>query len=266
MALAPTAVIRSAANPQFKRLKKIADSARTRRESGRSLLDGPHLLRAYADANLPLALLILREGSAEHAELAACVRRFADIPKLSLSAALFDLLSPVHTPMGILGEFPIPLMPQEKADSAVLLENIQDPGNLGALLRSAAAAGIAAVYLNPGCADAWSPKVLRAAMGAHFVIRLHETQNLAEIAAEFDQAIATTLQATRSIYDMDLRGRVAFLFGNEGAGLSPALLHAATTQAHIPMPGNIESLNVAAAAAICLFERVRQLRRGFKPD
>lgn len=266
MTVAPTAVIQSAANPQFKRLKKLADSAGTRRASGRSLLDGRHLLDACADAGLPLVLLIVREGSASHPDVAACLQRFVDIPRLNLSPALFDALSPVQTPVGILAEFAIPKTPPEKNQSALLLESIQDPGNLGTILRTAAAAGIEAVYLNTACADAWSPKVLRAAMGAHFLIAVHEDQNLPEIAAAFDRTLATTLQAETSIYDVDLRSRIAFVFGNEGAGLSKEIVSCTTLQAHIPMPGKIESLNVAAAAAICLFERVRQLTRGVKPD
>ncbi len=266
MTLAQRPVIQSSANPHFKRLKKIADSARTRRDLGRSLLDGPHLLQAYADTGLPLALLILRQGCVEHPEVAACLQRFPDSPRLIFSPALFDALSPVQTPVGILGEFAIPMPPQLKSQSGVLLENIQDPGNLGTILRSAAAAGIDAAYLNQACADAWSPKVLRAAMGAHFLVALHEEQNLAQIAAEFDVVIATTSHSQTSIYDLDLRGRVGFIFGNEGAGLSAESLRCTSLQAQIPMPGKIESLNVAAAAAICLFERVRQLSRGVKPD
>jgi TrmH family RNA methyltransferase len=98
-------------------------------------------------------------------------------------------------------------------------------------------------------------------MGAHFVLAIHEQQALAEVAAKCKTVIATTLSATQSIYAADLTGRVAFVFGNEGAGLSPELLAHATCQVTIPMPGKIESLNVAAAAAICLFERVRQLQQ-----
>jgi TrmH family RNA methyltransferase len=147
------------------------------------------------------------------------------------------------------------------ADSrfALLLEDIQDPGNLGSMLRSAAAAGCDAVFLSTGCADAWSPKVLRAAMGGHFVLNIHERQDLPGVANAFPGTLlAASLQAKRSLYDCDLRGNIAFLVGNEGAGLSAGLLDMATQTVAIPMPGKIESLNAAAATAICLFEAVRQ--------
>ena len=140
----------------------------------------------------------------------------------------------------------------------MLLENIQDPGNLGSMLRSAAAAGCDAVYLSIGCADAWSPKVLRAAMGGHFVLNIYENADLLQVAELFDGTIfAAALDAKTSLYDNQLQGNIAFAIGNEGAGLSAELLCKAKPVA-IPMPGKVESLNAAAAAAICLFEAVRQ--------
>jgi TrmH family RNA methyltransferase len=148
------------------------------------------------------------------------------------------------------------------ADSrfALLLEDIQDPGNLGSMLRSAAAAGCDAVFLSAACADAWSPKVLRAGMGGHFVLAIHESIDLPEVAAGFrGRVIAASLGAQENLFDCDLRGDLAFAIGNEGAGLSAALL-AVCQPVRIPMPGRMESLNAAAAAAVCLFECVRQRR------
>lgn len=253
--------ISSADNPQYKLLKKIAGAGRERRKLGQTLLDGVHLLSALADSGGSPHLLVLRADAVTAPEIAQCAARFADTPRIVLSASLFDRLSPVEHPTGILALLDIPQPTPRPGACCVLLENIQDPGNLGGILRSAAAAGVDAVYLSHGCAEAWSPKALRAGMGAHFVLAVHEQQNLAEVAAACDSVIATTLGATQSLYATDLTGRVAFLFGNEGAGLSPNLLAHATCQVTIPMPGKVESLNVAAAAAICLFERVRQLQR-----
>jgi RNA methyltransferase, TrmH family len=141
----------------------------------------------------------------------------------------------------------------------VLLEAIQDPGNFGSILRSAAAAGAGAVYLSHGCADPWSPKTLRAAMGAHFLLPIYEQSNLAEVARIFKgKVIASTPDAKNTLYQTRLAGPVALVFGNEGAGLSEALLQACGERVRIPMHGGTESLNVAAAAAVCFFERVRQ--------
>jgi TrmH family RNA methyltransferase len=150
-------------------------------------------------------------------------------------------------------------VPNEQNRFALLLEDIQDPGNLGSMLRSAAAAGCEEVFLSPGCADAWSPKVLRAAMGGHFALRIYEQQDLPGVAKALSgQLLAASLHASLSLYDCDLHGNVAFMVGNEGAGLSESMLQLATQQITIPMHNNVESLNAAAATAICLFEAVRQ--------
>lgn len=250
--------IRSSDNPRFKALRKLASSARERRKQGQTLLEGAHLLHALADTGGAPDLILLREGNEQDQEAVECAALFASTPKMMLSPSLFDSLAPSEHPTGVLALLTIPAPAKPANNCALLLEAIQDPGNLGSILRSAAAAGVDAVYLSNGCAEAWSPKALRGGMGAHFVVVVHEHQNLVEVARRFDTVVATTLNATHSIFDTDLTGRIAFLFGNEGAGLSPAALSAATLQVRVPMPGGIESLNVAAAAAICLFERVRQ--------
>lgn len=248
----------SADNPQYKQLKKLATNARERRKCGQTLLDGVHLLQALADTGGSVDLLIVRQGSGDESEIKQAVQRFAAAEVIELGAALFDAISPVETPVGILALYTIPTFDEITPEFAVLLENIQDPGNLGTILRTAAAAGVEAVYLSKGCAEAWSPKALRAAMGAHFALAIHEQADLVQLCAHLPRVVATRLDASQSLYDLNLHGSVAFLFGNEGAGLSDELAQCATDNITIPMPGKAESLNVAAAAAVCLFERVRQ--------
>lgn len=247
-------------NPTFKQLKKLAESARERRKTGQALLDGVHLLEAALQAGVLPKMLVASESGAGRAEIAALIQKLADVPAICLADGLFAEISPVETPSGLLALIDIPHCPVLKhPDFALLLEDVQDPGNLGTLLRSAAAAGVQVAWLSTGCADAWSPKVLRAGMGAHFALAVEERVNLVEKAAAFDGlTVATSLAATRSLFDLDLTGPVALMAGNEGAGLSADLLAAANTQVRIPMPGNIESLNVAVATSVCLFERVRQ--------
>ena len=149
--------------------------------------------------------------------------------------------------------------PGRVADFCLLLEDVQDPGNVGSILRSAAAAGVAQVYTSAGCAFAWSPKVLRAGQGGHFHLDIFENVDLAAWARNFHgKTVAAVAGKGDPLFDSDLRGPVAVAIGNEGGGLSAALRAAATRQVTIPMPGGFESLNAAAAAAICLFECVRQ--------
>ncbi len=255
--------ITSAENAHYKLLKKIASSSRERRKSGQTLLDGVHLLNALADAGGTPKMLVLKAGKETDAEIEDCLRRFPEVPRVVFSEVLFDSLSPVEHPTGLLGLINTPEVPKHRREFCVLLEAIQDPGNLGSMLRTAAAAGVDAVYLSKGCAEVWSPKALRAGMGAQFALALYENADLTLIARESKSLVATSLDAKQSLYDLDLSGPVAFVFGNEGAGLSAELVEAATHQIKIPMPGKVESLNVAAAAAVCLFECVRQ--RGAKP-
>ncbi|WP_435627011.1 TrmH family RNA methyltransferase [Candidatus Ferrigenium straubiae] len=253
--------IQSRDNPFFKELSRLAGSARQRGKAGQTLLDGAHLLAAYLDAGKQPQHILLNAAALHDAEIAALLERAAGIPVTQLDDRLFAELSELKTPTGILTVIDLPHPAGTAADSrlALMLEDIQDPGNLGSMLRSAAAAGCDAVFLSKGCADAWSPKVLRAAMGGHFALDIHERQDLPEVAKAFRGALlAASLQATHSLYDCDLRGKVAFLVGNEGAGLSGGLLRLATQTIAIPMPGRVESLNAAAATAICLFEAVRQ--------
>jgi len=253
--------IQSRDNPLFKELAKLAGSVRQRGKASKTLLDGAHLLAAYLDAGMMPQHVLLNSAALRDEEIAALLKRMGDVPVTQLDDRLFAELSELKTPTGILALIGLPQPSGTIADSrfALLLEDIQDPGNLGSMLRSAAAAGCDAVFLSTGCADAWSPKVLRAAMGGHFALSIHERQDLPGVAGAFPgKLLAASLQAKRSLYECDLRGNVAFLVGNEGAGLSADLQNLATQKIAIPMPGKIESLNAAAAAAICLFEAVRQ--------
>ncbi len=254
-------LIQSRDNPFYKELVKLGGSARQRSKANQTLLDGAHLLAAYLDSGQVPRHILLNAAALRDEEIAALLTRLGDVPVTQLDDKLFAELSELKTPTGILALIDSPQPQQAVAQSrfALLLEDIQDPGNLGSMLRSAAAAGCDAVFLSPGCADAWSPRVLRAAMGGHFVLQVYERQELSGVARAFTGALlAASLQATHSLYDCDLRGNAAFMIGNEGAGLSGDLLTLATHKITIPMPGKMESLNAAAATAVCLFEAVRQ--------
>jgi TrmH family RNA methyltransferase len=161
------------------------------------------------------------------------------------------LVAAAPTPEGV----PVPA----DADLVLLVEDVQDPGNLGTLLRSAAAAGAAHVVLSPGCVFAWSLKTVRSAMGAHFALNIVEGADLRAFLAGYrGVSVCLAGDAKASIYEVDLRGPLAVLVGNEGAGISPALRRAASVAARIPMPGRMESLNAGVAGSLCLFEALRQ--------
>ena len=252
--------ISSRDNPDFRHLNALANDGRARRAAGETLLDGAHLIEEALAAGLSLGQVAVTEAS-----LPDWSRRVGDTPILVLPDALLRSLSPVATPSGVVASLRVPL-PAESPPSGdvLLLEDIQDPGNLGALFRTAAAAGVRNIWLSRGCAEAWSPKALRGGQGAQFRAQIRAGVDLvAEATQSAFPVYAAALDAERSLYDLDLAGHlnsampIGFAFGNEGAGLS-AGLRTVTTAFRIPMPGGTESLNVAAACAITLFERVRQ--------
>lgn len=252
--------ITSRDNSFFKELKKLSGSARQRKQSAQTLLDGVHLLQSYlASGNKPQHLL-LTAAVLQDREVTALLERLSGVPVTQLDDNLFADLSELKIPTGILALIALPSPATSVAHSrfCLLLEDIQDPGNLGSMIRSAAAAGCDAVFLSPGCADAWSPRVLRAGMGGHFALSVHESADLIAVISAFSGKVyAAALGAKTSLYDGELHGNIAFTIGNEGAGLSKNLL-SISQPITIPMPGNVESLNAAAAAAVCLFEAARQ--------
>lgn len=257
--------ITSRDNATFKHLRLLAQSSRERRKQGKTVLDGIHLVSAWLERFGPPELLVVSESGMQQPEIRDWLATHPQVVPYMLGDTLFKEVSPVDTPAGILALISIPHPPQKAAvqSSCVLLEAIQDAGNLGSILRTSAAAGIADIFLSPGCAQAWSPRVLRAAMGAHFQLRIHEHAALDAVIGGFGgNSVSATLDAATALYDTDLTGPIAWVFGNEGSGLTPATAAATRQAVRIPMPGKMESLNVAAAAAICLFEEVRQKSAG----
>ena len=253
-------MITSRDNPVFKRLKKLAESSRARRDARMTLLDGAHLIEAYFDAGGHLNVLLCAASCAASVwqPLAA---RCEGAKVVAIADSLFAELSPVESPTGVLAEAAWLEAKAEKSATplVLLLEDIQDPGNLGSLLRSAAAASATLAVLSKGCADAWSPKALRGGQGAQFVLPMLLRADLMAWIGSADLPVwALALGGEKRLFDLDLKKPAAILLGNEGAGLSEGLLALATGRVAIPMPGRVESLNAAAAAAIALFEAVRQ--------
>ncbi|HLW04928.1 MAG TPA: RNA methyltransferase [Azoarcus sp.] len=256
-------VITSRDNPFVKRLRLLATSTRERRKAGATLLDGVHLVEAALAAGFPVHGLIVSEQGMANAEIASILAQHAELPATHLTDAVFATISPVDTPSGLLAMMSLPetLPPPDFRTSTVVLDGVQEPGNLGAIVRTAAAAGIGDVVLTMGCTQAWSPRALRAGMGGHFGVRIHERVDAVALLADFDgPVLATGLGETaQSLYLMSLAQPVVWLFGAEGAGLSTELAARATATVRIPMSEAVESLNVGAAAAVCLFEQRRQM-------
>ena len=256
--------IASRDNAAYKEMHRLVASASERRRTGMSVLDGAHLVAALLESGRRPEELAVNREALEDREIARLLERSSPARVVLLADSLFRTLSTVDSPTGVIAFARTPESREVPVDAALvlMLDEIQDPGNVGTLLRSAAAAGAGHAMLSAGCAFAWSPKVLRAAMGAHFALNIVERADLAAFVGRYrGQSVALAARGERSLYDLDLRGPAALIAGNEGAGVSPALERAATVRANIPMPGRIESLNAATAASIALFECVRQRRK-----
>ena len=251
-------VITSRDNPRVRRWRALASDARLRRKERRALIEGEHLVAACLDSGGRVdALIVGKSGLTRYESLA---KRAADA-LVVVTDAVFRTLVDVETPTGIAAEIAIPDATPAlgQAASCVFLDAIQDAGNVGAILRSAAAFGVRHAVLGKGCADAWSPKVLRAGMGAHFAMEFLEEAEIAAAIGQFGGTVACTVaHGGTALNDADLSGRIGWIFGAEGQGVSKALAARSTLKVTIPMPGGAESLNVAAAAAICFYEWARR--------
>lgn len=257
--------ISSSDNAVYKELKELSSSARARKLAGRTLLDGINLCQAYIDHRGAPAMCVVSESACENIDVMSlmqyCVER--DVTCIVLSDGLYKTLSVVDAHVGVIFVVMTPALDASTVliDNAVLLDQVQDPGNVGSILRSAAAAGIVDIFCNVGTASMWSPKILRAAVGAHFLLRIHESIDLNVLLKNSKvPVLATSSHVDKTIYDIDLTKKVAWLFGHEGQGVSEALMQLTAHQVGIPHVGEMESLNVAACAAICFFEQVRQRR------
>jgi len=255
--------ITSRHNPRLRETALLLASARERRKAGRCVLEGEHLVAVYAERRGAPEVLVVSEPFLERTAVADLCRRF-DERAIVVPEALFGSMAVLPAGVGVLAVVPTPRpSPSDGGEFCVLLEDVQDPGNAGSILRTAAAAGVTHAFLSDHCAFAWAPKVLRAGMGAHFHLEIHEDVDLPAWAARYrgrgGGVIATVRSGGVEVYRAPLERPLAIAIGNEGAGLSPSLVAASSVRVTIPMPGGMESLNAAAAAAVVMFECVRRL-------
>jgi TrmH family RNA methyltransferase len=237
-------VLTSKDNPKVQHWRKLAEDARYRRAEKRALIEGPHLLEAALQHGCkPIAVLATPEAKVA-----------ASLKPVLVSEGVFRSIVDAETPQGVAAEIAIP---ERKPGSAVrvFLEGVQDPRNVGAIIRTAAAFGVGRVVLDKACADPWSPKALRAGMGGHFAISIKVKSDLGEQLNAFKgHLLCTVPRDGMPIEEADLSGKVGWIFGGEGKGLSEETLRQVPLRVTIPMAAGTESLNVAAAAAICLYE------------
>lgn len=257
---APPQAASARGNPRLAYLRRLQrDPAAYRRQprSASVWLEGEHLLQACLARGGRLRVLLLTERAAQRAPLRALAAQADEV--LQVDAARFAEISALQpaVAIGALVDRPEPPALRTGVDTLVL-DRVQDAGNVGSLLRSAAALGVGQVVALAGTAALWSPKVLRAGMGAHFALPLHESIDPVALLGLALPLVATSPRAPLALPDAPLPQPAAWVFGHEGQGVAPGLLARCALTVRIPQPGGEESLNVAAAGAICLYEAMRR--------
>ena len=255
----PTIFLESRDNPKIKHLRGLIEQNTYRKKQGQTVLEGTHLTLAWLEKDRPIKSIFTTEHALEHADFDEITAQYQGVIFV-LSESLYKDLSTLGTSIACLAIVDLPQNTPALnfSEDTLILENVQDPGNVGTLLRSAAAAGIEQVVCTKGSASLWSPRVLRAGMGAHFSLQTYENIALEEFLQQFKIPVyVTSSHEAESLYSKSLRPQCVWILGNEGQGVSDfALKHAQAVS--IPQPGGQESLNVAVAGSICFFEMVRQ--------
>lgn len=269
-------LISSKENPLFKEIRLLqaagSKGQKARLARGQALLEGIHLVQTWV-GDPALRILLTSELGLQNIEISQAVYEHLEIcpdtKVFQLDSALWDLLSDLVNAPHIAGLLDLPkscLTPPQSiatlAGDVLILDRIQDAGNVGSILRSAAAAGFTQVVALTGCAHLWSSKVLRAGMGAHQLLDLYEGwSNQQVLSAVTAPLLAAVAGAEQELYSLkkELLHPVAWVMGSEGQGVSEDLI-AQAKGISIPIDPRVESLNVSTAAAICLFETMRVRR------
>jgi TrmH family RNA methyltransferase len=246
----PITHIQSRDNPLLKELRRLSQDSTAYRKQGRVWLEGDHLCRAALARGWKPAMAIFSESFWPLAPMEwARAATKTIVIKDALLADLSSLESPAQ--MGFVVDLPSTAA-LDPAAASVILDRVQDAGNVGSILRSAGAFGFKQIIALKGTAALWSPKVLRAGMGAHFGLRLVEGLEPEALDALTVPLVVTSSHQGALLQDQTLPYPCAWAMGHEGQGVGPALLARAKVSVRIGQPGGEESLNVAAAAAICL--------------
>ena len=249
--------ITSRDNALLVRLRKLARHPGDYRKFGHVLLEGEHLCQAWAARGGAPALHAVMTETAWHEGRFVELAEAATATVIVSDAAMADL-GTLDTPVPVAFVVPLPARRQMEPDApSVVLDRVQDTGNVGSILRSAAVFGFGQVIALQGTASLWSPKVLRAAMGAHFGLLLVEGVEPESLAGLAVPLLGTSSHAVLALPDASLPWPSAWVFGNEGAGARADVQARCAALVRIPQPGGQESLNVAAAAAVCLYEASR---------
>lgn len=263
-------IITSNKNNRIRNLQRLNKDASYRKDKGVFIVEGIRMVKEVPADRLQALYISEQMYDRWKTELAAIGLKDDDERLCLLKDYIFETVSQTKSPQGVLAVVekmdygPNLLAENEKAPLYLIVESIQDPGNLGTIFRTAEAAGVHTLIIGGASCDCYNPKVVRATMGAIFRLPFFYTDNLERIMHTLKEQGVTIYGAHLmggNLYDADFTGPTAFLVGNEGNGLSEAVSHAADRLLRIPMKGKTESLNAAVSSAILSYEALRQRER-----
>jgi len=256
-------MITSSQNSKIKLIRALQGRAKERRDAGAFLAEGVRLVEEAVNSNWGFQFALYDESLSERGKLQVANLRSHRVDVEEVSTNIMKSLTETETPQGILAVLNDSRLPIPDSPNFILIpDQIRDPGNLGTLLRTAAAAGVQAVLLPPETTDAFSSKVVRSGMGAHFRLPIHsmtwdEIEKFISASHPRPQVFLADMDG-QSCWETDLRQPLALVIGGEAEGASESARELANQKISIPMNGNIESLNAGAAGSILMFEVVRQ--------
>ncbi len=255
-------MITSNQNPKIKLVRALQGRAKERREAGAFLAEGVRLVEEAVQSNWPTRFVLFDETLSERGRTQIESLKSQGVDVEEVSTSVLQSLSETESPQGILSVLNDSRLPIPDSLNFILIpDQIRDPGNLGTLLRTAAATGVQAVLIPPETTDAFAPKVVRSAMGAHFKLPVH-TMDWDEI-EKLTKGVQVYLADMdgQSCWETDLRQPLSLIVGGEADGASESARKIASTKISIPMTGEVESLNVGVAGSVLMFEVVRQRYR-----
>ncbi|MFL1732015.1 TrmH family RNA methyltransferase [Moraxella oculi] len=251
--------ITSLKNPIIKHAATLLINHRHRKKNGQTVLEGVHLLDAYLKQGLAVDKVIVSDTALHNDEVITLIQHINKTDIIVATDTLYkqirtlgdgvDIMAIIRTPTPTLGII---------TGDCLILDGLQDSGNIGTLLRTASAVGITTIITTPHTAHLWSPKCLRAGMGANFALDIYEHISINDILSQVKTPLyATSSHTNKVIYNHDLTSHIAWVLGHEGQGVSDVFLQSATPIA-LPQPNGQESLNVGVAGSICFYEMLRQ--------
>ncbi|MGL5823170.1 MAG: TrmH family RNA methyltransferase [Sarcina sp.] len=250
--------IESKSNSLYKNIKKLKDK-KTRNQEGRYLIEGLRFVDEAFKSNAKIeTILYTKEFLEKHNEF-LIDKNIED--KIILSSSLLKELSFTGTPQGIMAIVRMENKSLKNGDTVVLVDKVQDPGNMGTIIRTAHAIGAAGIITTKGTVDIYNDKTLRSTMGSIFYLPVIEDEDfklISKLKNDGYRLVVSSLQGENDFFDENLSGNIIVAVGNEGNGVSKEIYDLSDVKVKIPMPGNAESLNVAVATSIMLYEKIRQ--------